>query len=634
MRFLLNLRTLIVAVVCSFSYITVLTVVAQWGQWSFYTYTLCALSGVLLSVVTLYALRQRWDLVDLPFFGSSQFEIPLRHSVYIGAIALGYGIIAVFAVRPNPDDYYSYANAFYAYTNPDQHMSHVVHSILPISAPYVSARWATSGPYEYFVAALALTVPMQFLTWVYICLPLFHGVFFALVLYYGIVVLYGNFRYALHGFIAAALVLLILGDSQYGPLHVSLLRFAEAETVFIASAIPLFLVESYVLLRSPRLRNLLIVTMILVASIGLTTSGYLLILMVNCIVAVAVLSFVTNARLQHPQWILLWINESSMRVVMLLCSTLPVLGYSVWLQVPGSGTPTTTSLPKTVWPVDFWGQVALLQTPLFPFTTVLIGATVVIGLFVLRPRLRRLVVLFYAALILGYLNPLVAPRVIQYITQPNTYWQMFYLAVPLLLIGVVSASASRFLRYQFPRWRQFALMFAVLCYVAVLSDSPSSLLRQTHELSSERIAEAGLERALWKVSLPDYAVAEKVSSIAPPGPMLAPEVIAGPMVVISAQHPQLAVRSEAELFWADLEQNREQMTARVQSAVFLDGHNQNNRSFLESELRAEAQRIRTIVVRSTVYQRSDVRTLLDSYAFEQVGMQGLYTILVRTPDPK
>jgi hypothetical protein len=189
MRFLLNLRTLIVAVVCSFSYITGLTFFAQMWQWSFSTYTLFALSGVLLSVVTLYVLRQRWDLVDLPFFGLSQFEIPLRHIVYVCTIAVVYGIIAVVVVRPNPDDYYYFANAFYAYANPDQPMSNVVHGILPLTTPYSSARWATSGPYEYFAAALALTIPLQFLTWVHICLPFLNGVFFALVLYYCIVVL-------------------------------------------------------------------------------------------------------------------------------------------------------------------------------------------------------------------------------------------------------------------------------------------------------------------------------------------------------------------------------------------------------------------------------------------------------------
>ena len=99
---------------------------------------------------------ERWDLVDLPFFGLSQFEIPRRHIVYILDIAVVYGIIVVVVIRPNQDDYYYFANAFYAYANPDQPMSHVVHSIVPLTTPFSSARWATSGPYEYFAAALAL----------------------------------------------------------------------------------------------------------------------------------------------------------------------------------------------------------------------------------------------------------------------------------------------------------------------------------------------------------------------------------------------------------------------------------------------------------------------------------------------
>ena len=241
MRFLLNLRILIVAVVCSFSYITVLTFFAQLWQWSFSTYTLFALIGVLLSFMALYVLRQRWDLVDLPFFGLSRFEIPRLHIVYVMVTAVLYGIISVVVVRPNPDDYYYYANAFYAYANPDQPMSNVIHSIVPLTTPFSSARWATSGPYEYFAAALALTVPLHFLTWIHICVPFFNGVFYAIVLYYCIVVLCGNFRYAIHGFVVAALVLLILGDSQYGPLHYSLLRFTQAKQYFSIAVYRFFL---------------------------------------------------------------------------------------------------------------------------------------------------------------------------------------------------------------------------------------------------------------------------------------------------------------------------------------------------------------------------------------------------------
>jgi len=301
--------------------------------------------------------------------------------------------------------------------------------------------------------------------------------------------------------------------------------------------------------------------------------------------------------------------------------------------VPAARTPTTDSLPTTFWPADFWGHVLLLSNAQFPFTPVLLALTVAIGLFVHRPRLRVMFVWFYVVLILGYLNPLVAPSVIESISQPNSYWQMFYFTVPMVMIGIVAASASRFLRYQLPRWRRYVVLFALLSYVAVLADSPSSLLRQKQELTRERISAVGFERALWKVSLPEYAVAEQIAKLAPPGPMLAPELVAGVMVVISTEYPQLAVRSEAELYWGYLEQNLKQMTARVQSALFLDGHIPNKLYYLESALEKEAPLIRTIVVRTTVYNRTDVRALMESYAFEPIGTHGLYTILVRASDP-
>jgi hypothetical protein len=628
MRFLINLRTLIVAVVFSFAYITTLTFGAQYGHWTFATYTLLALCGVLLCVVSLYTLRQRWDLVDLPFFGLSSFQIPRRHIWYISGIAVLFGLTAVAVVRPNPDDYYYFANAFYAYQNPQDPLTYTVKGLMPLTEPFISARWAVSGPYEYFVAAVASTLPIHFLSVAHIVFPFFNGVFYAIVLYYAIVTLYGNFRYAIHGFVVAALLLFVLGDSQYGPLHYSLLRFTQGKAVFLACGIPLFLVESYVLLRSPRLRNTIILSTILIASVGLTTSGYLLVLLMNCVVVVALITFVTYARLQHPHWILLWINDSARRLVLYLVSAIPVLLYALWLRLPDARTPTSDSLPNKYWPTDFFGHAVLFYNPRFPFTLVVLAVCFVGALFVLKPRLRALTLVFFFVLAIGYLNPSVAPSVILYITQANTYWRVFYLAVPMVFIGIVAAGASRALRYRLPRWRSFITTTALLCYMALLTDAPSSIFRQPQQLSIKRVHTYGIEQALWKVTLAEYQVAQRVIALAPPGPVLAPERIAGSLILSSTAYPQLAIRSEAELYWGYLEQNLKQMTARVQTAAFLDGQLQNKLYVLETELTTEHQRIRTLVLRKTVYARPEVRELLDAYGFSAVGTSGQYVIVV------
>ena len=628
MRFLIQLRTLIVAVVSSFAYITILTFSAQQWHWTFATYTLLAMFGVLLGVVSLYTLRQRLDLVDLPFFGLSTFQIPRSHIWYIASIAVLFGVTAVAVVRPNPDDYYYVANAFFAYKNPHEPLSYAVRGIVPLTEPFFSARWAVSGPYEYFVAAVARTIPIHFLSMMHIVFPFFNGVFYAIVLYYAIVTLYGNFRYAIHGFIVAALVLYILGDSQYGPLHYSLLRFTQGKAVFLACGIPLFLVESYILLRSPRLRNSIILTVILIASVGLTTSGYLLVLLMNCVVLVAIVTFVTYSRLQHPHWILLWLNDSARRLVLYLISAIPVLCYAIWLRLPEARTPTSDSLPNKYWPTDFFGHAVLFYNPRFPFTPVVLACCLLGAIFVLKPRLRALTLGFYFVLCVGYLNPMVAPSVIAYITQANTYWRLFYLAVPMVLIGIVAAGASRYLRYRLPRWRSFITTAFLLCYMVILSDAPSSIFRQPQQLTYKRVAAYGFEKALWKITLPEYRVAQRVIALAPPGPVLAPERIAGSFVLSSTAYPQLAIRSEAELYWGFLEKNLKQMTARVQTAAFLDGQLQNKLYVLDSELKTEHERIRTLVLRTEVYDRPDVRELLDSYGFSAVGTSGQYVIVV------
>lgn len=629
MRFLLRLRTLLLALASAFAYVTIVTIAAQFWQWSFSTYTLLCALGLLGGGFVVYRYRSRLDLVDVPFFGTSNFEIPRVHLLYVSGIALLYGLVAVLTVRPNPDDFYYFANAFFYYQNPDASMGYQVHALIPLTEPFVSARWAVSGPYEYFVAACARTIPLPFLTWAHIVMPFFHGVLWAAVLYYAVVVLTGNYRYAIHGFVVAALVVFVLGESQYGPLHYSLLRFSQAKAAFLSYGIPLFVVESYVFFRSPRIRNALFLAVLLIAAIGMTTTGYLLILMMNVIVVVAIITYVTRVRLQHPHWILLWINDSAGRVGLYLATAIPVLLYSYWLRLPSAQTPTSDSLPNKYWPTDFWGHAVLLYNPRFPITPVFLALTLVAAAFVLKPRLRRLLYVFVGVIVIGYLNPMVARSVILLVTQPNTYWRVFYLGIPMVVVGVVAAGLSRYLRYRWRAWRSYVALFALLWYLALLADAPSSILKQPNQLTQARIQRWGIERALWKIPLTQYDIAAEVIRKAPPGPVLAPELISGNLVLRDTRYPVLAIRSEAELYWGFLEKNLKQMTARTQAALFLDGEIQGKTYVLETELATEHQVIQTIVVRIPVYRRPEINALLREYGYTRVGGFQGYVVLTR-----
>ncbi len=497
MRFLINLRTVIHSAVGIFSYICILTVLAQTWHMVFRTYVVLALSGVFVYLICIYTVRQRWKVVDLPFFGSSVPHIPRWHVRSVIGISVLYGIISVIFVRPNPDDYYAYSNAFFAVAHPDLLMSFDIHSILPLDTPFHSVRWDTSGPYEYFVAALAHTMPIPFLSWTYIYASFFNGVSFAIVLYYSIVILTGTFRSAFHGFIVVAFMLLVLGVSDYSPLHHTLLRFSQDDAVFYAVGVPLFLVESYILLRSPRLRNMVIVSSTMIAAVSLTTSGYLLVLLMNCIVMVAIFSFVTYERLAHPQWILLWINASAVRLSMLLCSALPVIGYWVFLLRTPTNTPPTALFRNTELPVDMWGQAGMFLSAYVPVTAIDLIIAFILAGFVLPPPLRRMVILFYAVLTLGYLNPLTASSFILSSTQPTTSAGVFYLAVPLVFIGVIVASVSKNVRRRVPRWRNVITTTMLLGNMVLLIDAPSSLFHQTQEFSLKRVREYGFAQALW-----------------------------------------------------------------------------------------------------------------------------------------
>ncbi len=149
------------------------------------------------------------------------------------------------------------------------------------------------------------------------------------------------------------------------------------------------------------------------------------------------------------------------------------LAYSIWLSHLAAQPPPRQP-PEFVFPTHFLGHAIFYITTFFHHTNCLV-CRIRCSPFCAQTVFARIDGWFFLVVVLGFINPLVAPSVIEYTTQPNTYWQMFFFTVPIPLVGLLAPGMSRLLRYKLHRWRSFITIPALLCYMALLADAPSSV---------------------------------------------------------------------------------------------------------------------------------------------------------------
>jgi hypothetical protein len=280
--------------------------------------------------------------------------------------------------------------------------------------------------------------------------------------------------------------------------------------------------------------------------------------------------------------------------------------FGAFILTQGAADLGASSPANYGWPSDFLGHASFLVNPSMPVTPVVFVITTGAGLLLLRGKPRRLLAAWVLCAAVLFLNPIVAPALITFVTSPNAYWRMFYILPFPLTIGIVASTLYSRAETRGGRRRDAtAILAGALLAAAALSVPEASILLRPQ-------AELGLT----KFKLPEQLVkaAQDVIAVAPEGPMLAPSLLGGTVVLFDSNFPQVRIKKDPIRAWLYAQGSIEDAENRIRASDYLDGRPNGDLDALAWTIR-EHPGIRSIVLRRNVYRRDETRGLLEAYGY-------------------
>ena len=173
---------------------------------------------------------------------------------------------------------------------------------------------------------------------------------------------------------------------------------------------------------------------------------------------------------------------------------------------------------------------------LMPYTPLAVAVSVVLAIALSSGWIRRLLLAWVLLAVALFLNPWSGDFLIQHFTSPNIYWRMFY----LLPFPLATALAGAHLHGRIKERFGLNLSWAGLGAFAALT-----LL----SLWDRNLMEFPPR---YKLPQAQYEAATAIHEQATPGPMLAPFPVAGILVMLSSDHPQIILRGRTDKVAATL----------------------------------------------------------------------------------
>jgi hypothetical protein len=244
----------------------------------------------------------------------------------------------------------------------------------------------------------------------------------------------------------------------------------------------------------------------------------------------------------------------------------------------------------------------------FPFTLSLVClALIAVGL--LARQWQRTFVLAWTGLLLAtFLNPLAATFLTDHFIPTNIYWRMFYLMPFPLVVGVAGVTFSNTKIARGLAWGAFFIAAAL--YLAV------------------SYQQGFIDPAL-KLPVKNLDIAQRIVNNAPPGLMLAPANLSGPVTIISANYPQLITMKIAVDYWLIPQGQAPEAALRAAASGFIQGNSQDFQSFME--LVTKYPQIQSIVLSPKAWADENVQKFLQQQGFRQTKKIGGYQITWKNP---
>jgi len=503
---------------------TILTHIAQASGITFKTYAYFGL--VLMLGMSLLA----W------IFSRRQYGQVVRRDLATLSLliltGLGGAFISSFfhtgAEKVSFDLFYYVPNAVYHLQNPDLPMGFAIHFLEAGSEPIISYFGATSLPYEYTLAVIAYFLNIPYLSAFFLVSPALLGFLIPLTLFY-LVAQFVDPKPAAVGALFAVIVILLLGETPRTPGTWSFPNIFIGKVFFISIGISLFAAATVNFFRTSSPLDWLLAFVVTTAMVGATSSSMALLPLLTIAVVIACAAASGENYKRFLKKSITYAFSLSYLVI-----------YTLTMFLNYHSDVSANSPVNEDFPVTFLGHAGFFFEKSGPATPlVLLGATV-LGLLMTSGKTRRFLLAWIGTALILFLNPIVSPYIIKYLTTPNIYWRVFYVYPLPLLLGLTGAGLYKY-KEKYSRTARLAFISGAVfvLFIAHFVPFTTSVLYLRTEFGWPR----------YKLPARFEKAAAEVIAVAPPGPMLAPLPVSGIITMLSGNYPQMRVFTDAERLW-------------------------------------------------------------------------------------
>lgn len=459
------------------------------------------------------------------------------------------GAVATFVNRPGIDDFLYVPDAVWHLQHPEAAMDFSSYYLYSDTEPFRLYAYDTASAFELSQAVVAYFLGVGYL-WIYhLGVPVLASIAFPFIYY----LLLSRFRCQPRAASLAVLLvvclILLMGDTHRTPGNFSFTRMFQGKTVFLIDGLPLmawFCLE-YFHRRSPR--DLVAIAALGAGLAGLTASAFVM-LPAFCLILYLAWQASAEPRLSFRQTLYFGASMGYVGACALLFAL---------FAVPNLGS---NSAVNEGWPATFLGHAAFLFNPQWPATPVLWVLSSFAALSFTRGWERRFIGIWTMGCLILFLNPLVSPFIIQYVTSPNIYWRLFYLLPFPLVLAIALAKALE--RFKSPKARDISVAIAAISLM-LLHFLPLTGSAYRHP------AVAGWGAPGFKIQPHTLAQARWIQKAAPSGLMLAPGELAGVLSMLDSRFPQLRVSEATLKMLLNREGRREEAEYRIRASEYANG---------------------------------------------------------------
>jgi hypothetical protein len=611
-------RLILVWVTSIFALLTVLTHISQIFGIPFNVYVMIgALTTVIVSAAVLWR--------NIPLIKSLAAAADRRVSVFLLLCCVFGALLALVSYRSSTDDAVYLPNAVYYMENPETPMGFAVHFMdFGKNEPPVSYH-RFSLPFEYVQALTATATHLNLLTVYYILAPALFGFMIPLVWFYLLSRFTKSAYAAVFGALLICVCLLLMGGQYRSYGNFAFNRIFQGKTVVFAIGIPLFTALTIDYFRVASLRTWLYLLALSTALIGCSVGSTVLVPLLAIVLAMAgSIAYLRGVKRRIIHGVL-YLGS----LVYPAVYAASILLYSV--DQLGTGTAVNSSF----WPRSFLAQATWVLGD--PAVIVLMVLGTIAATIFLKKENRTFLGIWFVAIIVLYLNPVVSPFLIEHVTTPNIYWRLFYLLPFPLVIGLSGVALISHLENQDLKWRLHIPGMVILALL--LAHVPSSVFRYqlvipTFEVDYGPRHRTGLQWPGYKIAR-SYKLARNVLDIAPPeGTMLAPKLISCMVAMQTARYKHVCYREDVTLVAFGVGRKSNEHQLRVEANTGLRGIIGETQLSSIDELVKRYPLINTVVAYPAEKKRDRVRlkTLLSKRGFTNLQMAGTMLVFSR-PQP-